>query len=226
MRPSARRSCVGDDRGAERVNRWRGVIRLRTWSISACAAENRARRAPRAAMTAAAAAARWEEVLLEQARSTHQSQPCHRPSRCESPDRGSRCGCPDRELLHVFHSRAGFSARSERARFWSRRVIAIQRRPTRTPRVGAAQRQLVLHGLPTTTMRTLCAACCAIALPLLRRSVVLHDQVAALHSRPARQLPTSRTQSASLCDSARSELAVTRREQRYARPQPLRRPWP
>src|SRR5260370_22249655 len=47
-----------------------------------------------------------------------------------------------------------FLARAARARLWSSRVIAVQR-STGIPRpLLTAPRQLVLHGLPTTRMRT------------------------------------------------------------------------
>src|SRR5258706_103407 len=51
------------------------------------------------------------------------------------------------------------------ARFSSRRVMANQRSAGRSGALRRAIRQLVLHGLPTTRMRTSCAAWSWIALP-------------------------------------------------------------
>src|SRR6266571_2881619 len=58
-----------------------------------------------------------------------------------------------------------FFASCDLARFSSRRVIANHRSAGMSGALSRAMRQFVLHGLPTTRMRTSCAAFAAIAFP-------------------------------------------------------------
>jgi hypothetical protein len=63
------------------------------------------------------------------------------------------------------HAAPARSASCAAARFWSRRVIAVNRSCGTPGALCMAIRQLVLHGLPTTATRTSLAATSAMARP-------------------------------------------------------------
>src|SRR5438552_16200234 len=79
-----------------------------------------------------------------------------------------------------------FFASCDLARFSSRRVIANHRSAGMSGALRRAMRQFVLQGLPTTRMRTSCAALAAIALPCGPKIPPLTD------SRPPRAMPALR----------------------------------
>ncbi len=95
---------------------------------------------------------------------------------------------PDRQVAHRARPpRRPRAASWERPRFSSSMVMANHRSGGISGALAAAIRQLVLHGLPTTRMRTSVAALRAMALPCAGEDAAVDgEQVLALHPRLAR----------------------------------------
>ncbi len=102
-----------------------------------------------------------------------------------------------------------FCASWVRARLWSRRVIAVNWRGSRSGALQEAIRALVLAGLPTTSTRTLRLALSLSALPCTEKIAALASS-RSLRSMPGPRgrAPTSRAKSTSLKATLGSSVAT------------------